>query len=66
MAVVNVKEIYKEWNLAKRHFKRAIELGKKNIVVGEICFPKGEKKIVKERLKKLAKVTPELEGKEDK
>jgi hypothetical protein len=62
--ITNVKEIYKDFNLARKHFKKAIELAKKNLIVGEINFPKGEKKIVKERLKKLAKVTPEAEGKD--
>ena len=65
MAVVNVKEIFKEFNLAKKHFKKAVDLAKKSIVVGEIIFPAKEKKIIKERLKKLVKVVPETEGKED-
>lgn len=60
MAVVNVKEIYKEFNLAKKHFKKAVELAKKNLVVGEIHFAGSEKK---PRARK-AKVTPEPEGKE--
>ena len=66
MAIVNVKEIFKEFNLAKKHFKKAVELAKKSVVVGEINFPRGERKIVKERLKKLAKITPDKdpEGKE--
>ncbi len=63
MAVVNIKEIYKEYYLAKKHFKKAIELAKKSVVVGEINFPTKEKKIVRERLKKLAKIAPE--GKTD-
>lgn len=62
--MTNVKEIFKEFNLAKKHFKKAIELAKKSIVIGEVNFPRSEKKIVKERLKKLAKATPEPEGKE--
>ncbi len=59
MAVVNVKEIYKEWNLSKKHFKKAIELGKKSIVVGEINFPGSEKKPGTRKVR----VTPEPEGK---
>jgi len=58
MAVVNVKEIYKEFNLAKKHFKKAIELAKKNVVIGEIHFAGAEKKA---KVKK-AKVTPAPEG----
>ncbi len=57
MAIVNVKEIYKEFNEAKRHFKKAVDLAKKNFVIGEIHYLIGEKKA---RIKK-AKVTPVLD-----
>lgn len=60
MAVVNVKEIFKEFNLAKKHFKKAIELAKKSVIVGEINFPGVVKKV---RVRK-AKITPDPEGKE--
>ncbi len=65
MAVVNVKEIYKEFGLAKKHFKKAIDLAKKNILVGEIHFSVAEKKV---RTRKVPRSkseisTPELEGK---
>lgn len=60
MAVVIVKEIYKEFNLAKKHFKKAVDLAKKNIVVGEIHYMETEKK---PRARKV-KVAPEPEGKE--
>jgi len=62
--MVGIKEIRQEFNAAKKHFNRAIELAKKNVVVGEINFPGKEKKIIKERLKKPAKVTPESEWNE--
>jgi hypothetical protein len=70
--LTSVKEIYKDFNLARKHFKRAIELAKKNMIVGEIHFPTKRKDIftgpeVKRvripRMRK-AKVTPEPEGKE--
>jgi len=34
--MTSMKEIYKEFNEAKRHFKKAIELAKKSMIVGEI------------------------------
>ena len=43
MSIVNIKEVLKEFNLAKKHFKKAIELAKKNMIVGEVNFP-GDKK----------------------
>ena len=61
--MTSVKEINKEFNLAKKHFKKAIELGKRNLIIGEVNFPKGEKKIIKERLKKLAKIESSSGGK---
>lgn len=61
--MTSVKEIHKEFNEAKRHFKRAIELAKKNLIVGELIFSTDEKKI-KIRVKKV-KVAPEPEGKAD-
>jgi len=60
MAIVNVKEIYKEFNLAKKHFKKAIELAKKNIIVGEIHYAGTEKKT---RVRKV-KATPAPEMKD--
>ncbi len=57
MVIVNVKEVLKEFNLAKKHFKRAIELGKKSVVVGEIRFTGTEKKV----RTRSAKFTPEPE-----
>ncbi len=57
--IVKMKEIWQEFNAAKRHFNHAIKLAKMSVVVGEINFP--EKKA---RIKK-AKVTPEPEGKAD-
>lgn len=59
MAIVNVKEIYKEFGLAKKHFKKAIELAKGSVVIGEIHFPGTT---IKVRTRKV-KVTPETEGK---
>jgi hypothetical protein len=60
MAITNVKEIYKEFNLSKKHFKKAMELAKKNIVVGEINFAGTQPK---PRVRK-AKVAPAPEGKD--
>lgn len=60
MAIVNVKEIYKEFNLAKKHFKKAVDLAKKSIVVGEISFAGSA---MKPRVRK-AKVAPAPEGKD--
>ncbi len=58
--MTDVKEVNKHYRLAKWHFNKAIELGKKNIVVGEIHFAGTEKK---PRTRKV-KVAPEPEGKE--
>jgi len=56
--MVEIKNVLKEFNLAKKHFKKAVELGKKNVVVGQINFAGTPIKI---RVRK-AKVAPE--GKE--
>ena len=64
MAVINLKEVLKELNLAKKHFKHAVDLAKKGIVVGEINFPTKEKGSLRRDSKKLAKAMPEPEGKE--
>jgi hypothetical protein len=58
--ITNLQEINKEYRLAMKHFKKAIELAKKSIVVGEINFPTPEKKV---RAKKV-KVTPGPQGKD--
>ena len=60
MTIINIKEIFKEFNLAKKHFKKAVELGKKNVVVGQINFAGTP---IKVRTRK-AKVTPAPEGKD--
>lgn len=44
MAVVNLKDVQKEFNLAIRHFRTAIKLAKKNLIVGQINFEAAEKK----------------------
>jgi hypothetical protein len=70
--IQNAKEIQKEFNLAIRHFRNAVKMAKKNLIIGEINFPTKRKDIftgpeVKglriPRVRK-AKVTPEAEGKE--
>jgi predicted RNA-binding protein (virulence factor B family) len=60
MGKSTLEELKKEFNLAKKHFKKAIELAKKNLVVGEIHFAGSEKK---SRARKV-KVAPEPEGKD--
>ena len=40
----NLKEINKEFSLAKKHFNAAIEMAKKSIIVGEITFPEDKPK----------------------
>lgn len=60
MIAIHVREINKEFNLAKKHFKKAVELAKKSVVVGEINFPGAEKKVRVRR----AKIMPGAEGRE--
>jgi len=62
--MIEIKELNKELKLAMKHFKNAVGMAKRNMIIGEVNFPAKEKKVVKQRLKKLAKVTPETEGKE--
>jgi len=45
MFTINVKEVYKEFNLAKKHFKKAVELAKKSVIIGEINFPSTPKAV---------------------
>jgi hypothetical protein len=61
MGVVNIKEINKYYRIAKWNFNHAIELAKKNIVVGEIHFAGSAMKV---RTKKV-KVISAPEGKEE-
>ena len=37
--IVGIKEVQKEFNLAIRHFRNAVKMAKKNLVVGQISFP---------------------------
>jgi hypothetical protein len=42
--MTSTKEVNKHFGLAKWHFKRAIELAKSNLIIGEVTFP-AEKKV---------------------
>lgn len=49
--MTQVKEIYREFNLAKKHFIKAVELAKKSVIVGEINFPETGKKARERKIK---------------
>ena len=54
--MTDVKEINKYFKAAKWNFGKAIELAKKNLIVGSVNFPTVEKKA---RVKKGNPVSPE-------
>ncbi len=63
--MTDVKEVNKHYRLAKWHFNKAVELGKKNLLVGEVNFPGADKKArVRKAPRSRSEIsTPELEGK---
>jgi hypothetical protein len=42
VSIISLKEVHRELTLAKKHFNQAIELARKNLIVGELKF-EGEK-----------------------
>ena len=58
--MTTTKEVKKEFALAKKHFNRAIELAKKNMIIGNVQFVGTAEK--KTRVRK-SRVKPEPEEK---
>ena len=58
MAIKNAKEGQKEFNLALRHFRNAVKLAKKNLIIGEVRYEAERKQ------RKVSKTVPPAEGSE--
>lgn len=60
--IQNAKEIQKEFNLAIRHFRNAVKMAKKSLIIGEVNFPSTPKPIRTRKIK--GPVAPTTEGEE--
>jgi hypothetical protein len=43
--MTNIREINQNFRLAKKYFSKAIELAKKNLIIGEVNFPSAPKAV---------------------
>jgi len=53
------KEILKEFNLAIKHFRNAVKMAKKNLIIGEVTFQTSSKA---GRPKKIKNVIPDADA----